>query len=986
MARLQKISIGQGKKIKKGLGKSSKKKIKKTTSYKPQSEVELMGALIQNILKQAEEYLGYKTIHILLKGTRGEFTFWTPETSEVLNKINVQDKRNKEIDIKLDTHYYQNCLDKNKSFIHKNKAKEKIKKNEIEKEDLLIPLRVNNKKIGVVHFVRFFDYDRNETEAIEALDLRLAQGFIKTFSGFFQIFQETNALKKTSRKKEEAFKLPLFYSLQESILLNLKNANHLRDARRKFDTIVKVSNLIHNTNDTHELVGSILRNAQHVLKAESASLFLIDKEKNHFYLHTTSNSDQTDFLGTKVPIGQGIVSMCAKTKKPVFINNVKNNLKVFKVNISDPKKEVRNLIAAPLVINKECLGVIEVINSLHKPSFDLSDLKIFDSYTSSVAIALQKRKLLDNLENARKLLKKELNTTLTLKDVAAALIEAKNMKEYFSLVLEIVSRNLGIGRQSIFLYDPGKGGLYPEAVLGVSKNELTLPANFVEQVFHTQKSVFIQNIDERQDLIEFYNLSKSYKSKSCIILLLNEIGSEVKYGVYCLSDPKEAHFNQDDYNVLHTIAFELSRGYQKFLYEKEIISQQTLQTELHIAAKVQMDLLPNYFPEHKYFEIETGVTMAKSVGGDFYFYQSSFQDGPINLLIGDVTGKSISAAIFMAIASTMLKTILQTGEAPAKILTQANTLLSKESKRGMFVTLFLVRYEPKTKTLFYSSAGHNQMLLIKEDGTEYILSTKGRPLGVNDDPSNVYEEKSMLLDEGDTLILYTDGILDAMNKEKKEFGLERLQKVIRDNRSASTGSLVSLIFENVRKFCALDFETFYRNQEQEKSKIHTKRLENENDDIALVVCRVKKSNPKELLLHICKPAKHESIIEIINKILAILETHNLNAEIKNDIVLAIEEVLANIVTHAFENFSVQSPELEFTLNYEREKKYYFEFRDNGKQFNFEGIQAHDVPSLLHSKVVGGFGVTLIKRLMSNIDYKHLNGFNFLTFEKKITLS
>ena len=798
----------------------------------------------------------------------------------------------------------------------------------------------------------------------------------------------------------------------------LKNYIRLRNYKFKIKKLFEVTNLLYSSTDIKKLINSILLNAQEVLNTQSASLFLFDNEKKLFYFHSSSNLKDSKFIGTYIPDGKGIVNISANTKKNIIVNDVKNDKRVFIIEQSDKKIEINNLIAIPMFVDEICIGVIEVINTKDKKPFKSKDLKIFKIYANSVTLALHKNLLIENLENSKNLYKKESNINTLLKELEANQAIANNIVEYLNQILEIIYLKLGIQKQSILIFDHKINNLKLIASRGINleeevlinqdldnikntnltnnesekikhnislldKNVTTFSKNIAKQIFKDEINFFSNNIFDEE---KFKNLIKNYsnyKSNSCIVLHLNIYSTNLNYGVYCLSDPSKGYFTEDDFKILKNVSHEISRNYQRFLFYRDQELNLAQKTEFEIAEKVQMDILPNYFGPHNFFEIETGIRMANCIGGDLYYYQSDSKDSNVNFLIGDVTGKSIAAAIFMSMVSIILKTMLNSESKPNEILYKINKLMYKESKRGMFVTLFLGNYDPKNNILEYASAGHNQMILVRDNGDIEMLSAHGFPLGVKDIEKNFYEKKSINFYEGDTLILYTDGIIESRNKNNKEFGLNGLLDVIKKNKSSIPSSLISFIFEELRKFIEVDFDTFYKGENFNKN-LNIENFSNyENDDLALMVCRVKKSNQRVLIYHIVLKPTIENTILIIKEIEQILININLSDNFKTDIILSIEEVLVNIVTHAFDDYHISKPEMEFTLSLEKDKKFYFEFRDNGKEFNFYSIKSHNIPSLLKSNVVGGFGVTLIKRLMENLIYKNQYGLNFLSFEKRL---
>ena len=192
-----------------------------------------------------------------------------------------------------------------------------------------------------------------------------------------------------------------------------------------------------------------------------------------------------------------------------------------------------------------------------------------------------------------------------------------------------------------------------------------------------------------------------------------------------------------------------------------------LQNELDVAQKIQQSVLPTEFPISDIYEIDARMLAAREVGGDFYDVLR-LENGRIGLSVADVSDKGVPAALFMMSALTLLKgSAIGLGD-PGAVLTEVNDLLNEENEAAMFVTLFYAVFNPSNGLLNYANGGHNPPIIVHPDGTSTLLpATGGIALGVA--PKFQYEESSVILDPGDTLVLYTDGVTEAMNAEGEEF-------------------------------------------------------------------------------------------------------------------------------------------------------------------------------------------------------------------------
>ncbi|BAK99805.1 putative phosphoprotein phosphatase [Oscillibacter valericigenes Sjm18-20] len=204
-------------------------------------------------------------------------------------------------------------------------------------------------------------------------------------------------------------------------------------------------------------------------------------------------------------------------------------------------------------------------------------------------------------------------------------------------------------------------------------------------------------------------------------------------------------------------------------------------TELSVATKIQADLLPRIFPafpDRPEFDIYAETNPAKEVGGDFYDFFLIDEDH-LALVIADVSGKGVPAALFMVVAKTLIKNYAQSHDSPADVFTNTNAQMCEGNDAGLFVTAWMAVLEISTGLLRYVNAGHNPPLLRRRGGTyEWLKSRPGFVLAGLEETR--YRENTIQLGIGDRLFLYTDGVTEATDAEEKLFGEERLQRNLND--------------------------------------------------------------------------------------------------------------------------------------------------------------------------------------------------------------
>lgn len=263
-------------------------------------------------------------------------------------------------------------------------------------------------------------------------------------------------------------------------------------------------------------------------------------------------------------------------------------------------------------------------------------------------------------------------------------------------------------------------------------------------------------------------------------------------------------YSTDDRGLLNTLATQaapavrvaqLVREQQAQARERERIEQ-----ELRIARLIQQTLLPKELPELPGWHVEAYYQPARAVGGDFYDFMA-FEDGRMGLVVGDVTDKGVPAALVMATTRSILRAAAQHASSPGAVLQRANDLLCPDIPPKMFVTCLYAVLDPDTGRLCYANAGHD-LPYQRRDGEASELRATGMPLGLM--PGMRYEEKETVLAPGESLLLYSDGLVEAHAPDREMFGFPRLARLL--GQHLHDVPLVEFLLNELRAFTGPDWE------------------------------------------------------------------------------------------------------------------------------------------------------------------------------------
>ena len=226
----------------------------------------------------------------------------------------------------------------------------------------------------------------------------------------------------------------------------------------------------------------------------------------------------------------------------------------------------------------------------------------------------------------------------------------------------------------------------------------------------------------------------------------------------------------------------------------------SIQHDLNISRDIQQAILPKKFPpfpDEPNFDIYASMVAANEVGGDFYDF-FLIDDHRLGFVIGDVSGKGVSAAIFMAVSRTLIRATGLKGDSVSACMEYANNLLCKESVSSMFVTVFYGILNTQTGEVDYVNAGHNPPYILSSNGISKVEMTNGLALGVLDDFN--FESKKIQLKKGDKFLLYTDGVVEAFNLEETAYGEEKFENFLNQSLHHPVETIIKKSFTELNEF------------------------------------------------------------------------------------------------------------------------------------------------------------------------------------------
>ncbi len=395
----------------------------------------------------------------------------------------------------------------------------------------------------------------------------------------------------------------------------------------------------------------------------------------------------------------------------------------------------------------------------------------------------------------------------------------------------------------------------------------------------------------------------------------------------------------------------------KVTSEKERIG-----TELNVATHIQLSMLPCIFPafpDRDEIDIYATMTPAKEVGGDFYDF-FMVDERHLAIVVADVSGKGVPAALFMVIGKTLIKDHTQPNRDLGEVFTKVNNILCEANDNGMFITAFEGVLDLVTGEFRYVNAGHEPPFIYRKGVGFEVYKT--RPGFVLAGMENIkYKEQKIMLNVGDRIFQYTDGVTEAMNKQEQLYGMDRLNAVLNEKCIESDANETLKLVKN-------DIDLFVGDNEQ-------------FDDITMLCLEYKRKMGDNSMNEITVEATVENISKVTDFVDDILDNVNCPLKVKIQMDIAIDEIFGNIAHYAYgDKVGKATVRIE---EYDNPKAIGITFIDSGVAYNPLEKEDPDITLSAEEREIGGLGIYMVKKNMDTMEYEYSQGQNKLLIKKYI---
>jgi sigma-B regulation protein RsbU (phosphoserine phosphatase) len=395
---------------------------------------------------------------------------------------------------------------------------------------------------------------------------------------------------------------------------------------------------------------------------------------------------------------------------------------------------------------------------------------------------------------------RELSAMRTVSEVMAT---STDLDDLLELIVNKLVETIGAARGTLYLVDEEKGELFSRVLLedtgALEEIRVKIGEGIAGHVAATGEVLNIERAYDDQRFMQAFDQVTGYRTHTILTAPMRDPQGRI-IGVVQLLNKEGGPFTDRDERLLTAMAAQAAISIENArLYEQEI-QQRLISQELETARRIQKSFLPQTIPQHAGWDIAAFWRPMRNVAGDFYdFY--TLPDGRLAVVIADVSGKGVPAALFMALSATVLRFAMGLNFAPDEVMVRANQAIISDQSSKMFATVFVGYFDLDPGIMRFASAGHNPPLLYRAaTGRCEYLEALGVAIGLFEDAR--YAGETIKLEDGDVLVLYTDGITEAVDEDEEEFGEDRLEEIVSQNAARSAQELTDLIIEAAAAFAS----------------------------------------------------------------------------------------------------------------------------------------------------------------------------------------
>ena len=560
--------------------------------------------------------------------------------------------------------------------------------------------------------------------------------------------------------------------------------------------LLEVADVVNSTLDLNTILRRVAELVRRVIEYDHFAILLLNEKTQELRIRFSIGLPPEVTERCRIKVGEGVTGLAAQRRETVLVNDVQKAPQYI-----ETLPQVRSELAVPLIIKNRVIGVIDI--EAQQPGYFTEDHKrLLSVVASRIAIGIENARLYTRTSRQAKTLE-------VLNEISRDLTSILDLDALLQRVGQAVTRLIDYQMFSVLLVDATGTRLEHRFSLRFNetvqiKHDVPIGKGLVGYSAQHKEPVLVSDVlkDPR-----YIDTNPETRSELCVPLIYKD----KVIGVLDIEHTRRGYFTDDHVRTITTLAAQVAIAIENArLYERVARQEQRLQKDLALAHELQFRLLPHCCPVVGNAELSAKFVPAREIGGDLFDFlhyerrvkereKSEDCDANLGIAIGDVSGKGAPAALYAALASGFLRSHASTRPGAAEMLLLLNHSLASRRIEGQYISVAYAVWDDHRRLLRVANSGLPRPLRCHRGHVERVDSV-GLPLGLFDDPS--YDEVTYQAQAGDVFVFFSDGVLDAQDRQGDMFGSDRLTQVIEAHCNVPADAIVSAIFSAVGEFTA----------------------------------------------------------------------------------------------------------------------------------------------------------------------------------------
>lgn len=543
--------------------------------------------------------------------------------------------------------------------------------------------------------------------------------------------------------------------------------------------LLEVADVVNTTLDLDTTLRRVAELVRKVIDYEIFAILLLNERSQELRVRFHVGYPKEIAERVHIKVGEGVTGRAAQLRQPVLVNDVKTE-----DGYIDAVPNVRSEFAIPLIVKNRVIGVID-IEAREPGYFTEEHRRLLTLIASRMAVGIENARL--HTRTTR-----QARTLMLLNEIARELTSILNLDQLFKRIADLLSRLIDYQMFSILLLDSTGQKLQHRFALRFQetvqlKHEVPLGTGIVGAAAESRQAVLVPDVSKDP---RYVLLNPETRSELAVPLIYK--GTVI--GVLDLEHTRRGFFTDDHKRTVTTLAAQIAIAIENArLYQRIASQEQQLERDLSLARELQIRLLPQTLPQCANLEVAAKFVPARTIGGDMYDFVN-YSLSRLGIVIGDVSGKGAPAAIYAALVSGIIRSHAPIEPAPAEMLTAINNSLGERRIEAQFVSIIYAVWDDNERTLQVANSGLPRPVYC-HDGKLEVIEATGLPLGLFDDAD--YDEFTFSTKPGDMFVFFSDGILDARNRDGEMFGRQRVEQMIARAADKPADWVVDSLFKAV---------------------------------------------------------------------------------------------------------------------------------------------------------------------------------------------